>query len=118
MSDSDIQELLLLWLTSSIAKFRRCDKDLQKRDDLLLTFEEDLSDTEQEILATMMVNEWLAPQVYSELYTSQFYGGKEEKFYAQANQLEKLMTLDKTNKIAAQKLMRDYGYEKLVWGDS
>ena len=62
-----------------------------------------------------MVSEWLEPQLNSELYTSQFFGGKEEKFYAQANQLEKLIALKHRTDIAAKKLMRDYGYQKAIW---
>ena len=61
-----------------------------------------------------MVNEWLEPQINSELYVNQFYGGKEERFYAQANQLDKLMDLKQSNHLRAQKLMRDYAYQTLA----
>ena len=67
---------------SAIPKFRRCKTDLSLRDDDVLAFKADLLDIEKEILALLMVNEWLEPQINSELYVSQFYGGKEEKFYA------------------------------------
>ena len=63
-----------------------------------------------------MVGEWLAPQLNSVLYTSQFFGGKEEKFYAQANQLDKLMALKETNRVNCLNLMRDYGYQNFIWG--
>lgn len=119
LSDEDVETMLLSWLMSAIAKFRRCEHNLSQRDDELKKFEDDLNDTEIEILSLLMVNEWLEPQVNSVLYTSQFFGGKEEKFYAQANQLEKLMTLKKINETATQKLMRDYGYQKKIteWMD-
>lgn len=120
LSDEDVETMLLSWLMSAIAKFRRCEHNLSQRDDELKKFEDDLNDTEIEILSLLMVNEWLEPQVNSVLYTSQFFGGKEEKFYAQANQLEKLMTLKKINETATQKLMRDYGYQKKIaeWMDA
>lgn len=35
--------------------------------------------------------------------------------FAQANQLDKLLTLKQTVNIKAQKLMRDYGYQKAIW---
>lgn len=115
LSDDDVYEMMLSWLKSSIAKFRRCKNDLSLRDDEIGSFTVDLLDQEIEILATLMVSEWLAPQLNSVLYTSQFFGGKEEKFFAQANQLDKLITLQHKNDILAQKLMRDYGYQNLIW---
>lgn len=120
LSDEDVETMLLSWLMSAIAKFRRCEHNLSQRDDELKKFEDDLNDTEIEILSLLMVNEWLEPQVNSVLYVSQFFGGKEEKFYAQSNQLEKLITLKKTNETATQKLMRDYGYQKKIseWMDT
>lgn len=114
LSDNDVQEMMLMWLTSAISKFRKCKSDLSKRDDEILEFEEELLDAEIEILALLMVNEWLEPQINSELYVNQFYGGKEERFYAQANQLDKLMDLKQSNHLRAQKLMRDYAYQTLA----
>lgn len=115
LSDDDVNQMLTIWLTSSIAKFRRCKNDLTQRDDDLQEFAIDLLDIEIEILTEMMVGEWLAPQLNSVLYTSQFFGGKEEKFYAQANQLDKLMALKRQSEIRSQKLMRDYGYQNFIW---
>lgn len=116
LSDNDVQAMLLQWLTAAIPKFRRCKTDLSQRDDEILEFKNDLLEEEIEILALLMVNEWLEPQINSELYVSQFFGGKEEKWFAQANQLEKLIALKKQNHLEAQKLMRDYGYQNLIWG--
>lgn len=116
LSESDVHEMLLQWLSAAIPKFRRCKTDLSQRDDELLIFNNDLLENEIEILALLMVNEWLEPQINSELYVSQFYGGKEEKFYAQANQLDKLLSLKKSNHLEVQKLMRDYAYQELIWG--
>lgn len=114
LSDQDVQEMLYHWLMAAIPKFRRCKSDLSLRDDEVLEFKEDLLDIEIEILALLMVNEWLEPQINSELFVSQFYGGKEEKFYAQQNHLDKLMDLKESNYIEAQKLMRDYSYQTIV----
>lgn len=115
LSDQDIQEMLYHWLMSAIPKFRRCKTDLSLRDDDVLAFKADLLDIEKEILALLMVNEWLEPQINSELYVSQFYGGKEEKFYAQQNHLNILMSLKESNHVEAQKLMRDYAYQTTIW---
>lgn len=115
LSDQDVQEMLYHWLMAAIPKFRRCKSDLSLRDDEVLEFKEDLLDIEVEILALLMVNEWLEPQINSELYVSQFYGGKEEKFFAQQNHLKTLLDLKESNHIEAQKLMRDYSYQAVVW---
>lgn len=115
LSDQDVQEMLYHWLMAAIPKFRRCKSDLSLRDDEVLEFKEDLLDIEVEILALLMVNEWLEPQINSELYVSQFYGGKEEKMFSQSSHLNTLMNLKESNHIEAQKLMRDYSYQAVVW---
>lgn len=79
LSDNDIHDMLKQWMASAISKFRRCHTDLSDRDDELEEFNTDLLDIEKEILAELMVGEWLEPQLNSVLYTSQFFGGKEEK---------------------------------------
>ena len=116
LSNDDVHQMMNGWLKSSIAKFRRCKNDLSQRDDEIEMFTSDLEDIEIEILAMLMVGEWLEPQLNSELYTSQFFGGKEERFFAQSNQLDKLMNLYTNNKLACQKLMRDYAYRQAMWG--
>ncbi len=110
LSDEDVEELLFGFLISSISKFKKCASDLSLRDEDAKSFTIDLLDIEIEILAIMMVSEWLEPQLNSVLYTSQFFGGKDEKFFAQANQLDKLMELKERNEIKARKLIRDYTY--------
>lgn len=114
LKDEDVQTMLLMWMTSAIAKFKKIKSDLSNRDDEVLRFTDDLLDIEIEVLAMMMVTEWLEPQLNSELYTAQFYGGKEERFFAQANQLDKLMVLKSKNEIACKKAIRDYGYRSFV----
>ncbi len=79
LSDDDVREMMVSWLTSAISKFRRCENDLSQRNDNIQCFSVDLNDSEIEILCLLMIGEWLEPQLNSELYTSQFFGGKEEK---------------------------------------
>jgi len=116
LSDNDVREMMHSWMVSAISKFKRCKSDLANRNDELYRFNEDLLDIEKEILAELMVGEWLTPQLNSVLYTSQFFGGKEEKFYSQANGLNSLKDLKETNRMNCLSLMRDYGYQNFVWG--
>jgi len=110
LPEEDFQLMLRGWLISAISKFRRCAADLSDRDDEVEVFNADLDDEEIEILALLVVGEWLEPQVNSVTLTHQFFGGKEEKFFAQANQLDALKTLRDETRTEARKLMRDYTY--------
>lgn len=114
LNDSDIRELLNGYLKSSIAKFKKCENDISDYDDETETFNVDLLDIEKEILAIMMVVEWLEPQVNSVLYTSQFFGNKEQKFFSPANQIQALISLKRSSELKAQKLIRNYLYQKSI----
>lgn len=106
----DIEELFHGYLISAIPKFRKCKNDLSNRDDELRQFNVDLLDVEKEILAILVVREWLQPQLYSSLLTKQVFSDKEQKYYSQSSHLSELRALDETLKIDAQKLSRDYTY--------
>lgn len=110
VSESDMQLVLLGYMESAIAKFRKCKTDLSLRDNVLLAFDEELLDIEQEIIALQMVSEWISPQLNSVLLTKQFVGWKEEKFFAQANQIDKLLALKEKSEQESRKLRRDYVY--------
>ncbi len=111
LPEEDVEEILYGYLTSSIVKFRTIQSDLSKRDDEDQCFEDTLLDVEVEILALQMVCEWVEPQLNNELYTKQFIGTKEEKFFAQSNHLEKLQTLRNDAELRSKKLRRDYSYQ-------
>ena len=111
LPEEDMEDMLHSWLISAIAKFRKCSSDLSDRDDELKTFNVDLEDEEIEILALLTVSEWLEPQVNSTLLTSQFFGGKEEKWFSQSSHLAELKALRDGTRTEARKLMRDYSYQ-------
>lgn len=114
LADEDVTNMLHEWMVAALPKCRFIENDLDARNDEQQTFDVNLTNTEIEIICTQMVSEWLAPQINSQLYVSQFFGGKEERFFAQANQLDKLMVLKDTNELAAQKLARDYRYQQFI----
>ena len=111
----DIEELFHGYLISAIPKFRKCKNDLSNRDDELRQFNVDLLDVEKEILAILVVREWIQPQLYSALLTKQVFSDKEQKYYSQSSHLSELRALDETLKIEAQKLSRDYTYGNLEY---
>lgn len=110
LPEEDLENMLHGWLTSAIAKHRKCTHDLSDRDDELRQFNTDLTDIEQEILAIMMTREWVSQQLHSVTLTSQVFSGKEAKFYSQSSHIAELRELDERLKIEAQKLSRDYTY--------
>ena len=96
LPEEDLDEMMCGWLTSAIANFTRCKSDL--------------SNYEIEVLSLYMVCAWLDQRINSVLLTNQFIGGKEEKFFSQANQLETLKALRDATFTEARKLPRDYSY--------
>ncbi len=63
-----------------------------------------------EILAKGLVIEWLEPQVKSVVNISQMFGGKEEKYFSQAQHLKEIKDLLSDTKLELRKMIRDYGY--------
>ena len=62
------------------------------------------------ILSKGMVIEWLKPQVRSRLNIAQFFGGKEQKYYSQAQHISELRGLLEDTKLEMRKAIRDRGY--------
>lgn len=118
MSDVDLVDTLHGYLIGAISQFRRCKNDLSNRDDELGRFNADLLDVEKEILAIMMVRQWLQPQLNSVLLTAQVFSDKEQKYYSQSQHISELRALDESLRLEAQKLSRDYTYSSgTYWGE-
>ena len=61
-------------------------------------------------LSKWMVYEWLHKEVRSKLNTAQFFAGKEQKFYSQANHIAELRALQDDSYKEARDFIRDKGY--------
>lgn len=94
LPEEDFENMLHDWLMDAIVEPVVGEYDFSDRDDELKQFNFDISERDQKILSIHMVRGWLAPQIRSVTLTSQVFGGKEEKFYAQANQLAEMRNLD------------------------
>ena len=94
LPEEDLENMLHDWLLGAIVEPVVGEYDFNDRDEELKQFNFDISDRDQKILAIHMVRGWLAPQIRSVTLTHQVVGGKEEKFYAQANQLAEMRNLD------------------------
>ena len=94
LPDEDLENMLHGWLMDAIVEPLVGEYDFTNKDEELKQFNFDISERDQKILSIHMVRGWLAPQIRSVTLTHQVFGGKEEKFYAQANQLTEMRNLD------------------------
>lgn len=106
-NDEDDQ-LKYRYLLNSIPRFSKCKKDLSDRDEEKFNIE--LSDEEKLILGTLMVIEYLNPQIMSLKHTQQFLNSKDFKLSSQSNHLDKMLTLQAQKRREVNKLIIDYTY--------
>ena len=113
-TDQEVYDFTLDLMLSAIPKFMMCKSDLSDRDDELGQFNADLLPIEIEILANIMVSEWLEPQINTTELVAQFFGNKEQKFYSAANHLDALKARQHEVEIKAPKLMNEYNIRSFV----
>ena len=102
LDDHTLNELLKDWLHKSIVRTRTLSN--LSRDNENEAFNSDLSDLDIELLALGMKLAWLDQTLGSTELTLQFIGGKEEKYYSQANHIAELRALREDTKLEMQKL--------------
>lgn len=108
-----LEAILEPYLRSALPRFRRPRFDIKDRDDVSKLFNAELSLMEIEILATLMVVEFLRPAINDSRIKKQVMTDKEFRFYSQKNHLDGLMALYKMMKDETVQLMRDYSFERL-----
>ena len=91
LDDHTLNEMLKGWLHTAIVKTRT--KSDLTRDDEGEVFKNDLTNLDIELLAMGMRLSWLDQTLNSTELTHQFLGGKEQKFFSQANHIAELRTL-------------------------
>lgn len=107
LDDHTLNEMLKSWLRTAIVN-TRTSSDLSARDDENEVFNIDLSDRDIELLAMGMTLAWIEPVINSTELTSQFIGGKEEKYYSQANHIDVLLKLREETRVEMKRL-HSYG---------
>lgn len=63
-----------------------------------------------EVLALGVAWKWVTPKYQSVLNTSQFFGGKEQQYYSQANHMGELKKMYETAESSLYKLISSHGY--------
>lgn len=110
LDDYTLNEMLKGWMQSAIENVRT-NADLYDRDDEEEMFNEDLSGRDIELLAMGMTMAWLDQYLNSTENVLQFIGGKEEKYYSQANHIAELRALREDTRVEMKRL-HSYGTYK------
>ena len=92
LDDHTLNEMLKDWLHAAMVK-TRTSGNLTARNDDEEVFDNDLSDLDVELLAMGMKLAWLDQTLNSTDNVLMFIGGKEEKFFSQANHIAELRAL-------------------------
>lgn len=103
LDNDTLNEMLRNWLCSAIVNVRTS-SSLSDRDDELAVFNNDLNDLDIELLAMGMTMAWLDQTLNSTELTLQFIGGKEEKYYSQANHIAELRAMREDLRLEMKRL--------------
>ena len=109
LSDIDFEKILDKYMISACSEFKKCTK-LKNRNDVLRQFNSELTNEESEILADLMVLEWLKPKMNSDELLEQRMTTKDYKMYSQGNHLDKLISLKKETKNDIHRRIVSYVY--------
>ena len=112
LTKDEVEDVLESFLLSALVKFKTCKKDLSDRDLTLKQFNEDLTDEEQEILATLICVEYLTPKLITDELLQQRLSTKDYNLYSQANQIKEIRELRDKLKSEANQMMINYSYSK------
>lgn len=107
MEETDIEDICCLYLKSAVTKFKKCKTKLT-RDDNAMVFLHTLSDEEKEILANLLMIEWLTPKIQNITNLKQYMGDTDFKFFSQANHLDALQRVRNTTIEETDGLIQDY----------
>ena len=120
LTQSEVEDILESYLLSSIVKVKKCKKYISHRDQALKQFNEDLTDEEKEILATLMFVEYLTPKLITSELLKQKLSTKDYQLYSQANQIKEIREVRDKMKSEANQMMISYSYSEnslddLLW---
>lgn len=106
IEDADFAERMMLgYLKSAISKYVYNTQDYSQRDDTSQEFYLTLSELEKEILAILMVVEYLSPKMIRLENIEQRLGSSDFKQYSPANLLKELQNIKKSTASEANDLM-------------
>lgn len=110
LDETKVEEICCMYLKSAITKFKKCRTSL-KRDDEAMVFLHTLTDDEKEILANLLIVEWLTPKIQNTTNLKQYMGDSDFKFFSQANHLDALNRIRSTAIEEADGLIQSYCWD-------
>ena len=115
ITDEEIEQDLFGYFKPARAKFYRCKNSLElvENQDGEKSFTVKLEPLEIEVLATLMLVEYLKPSLLSSETLKQTLSDKNFKIYSQASQLREIRLLYNVLKADASKLITEYTYLEL-----
>lgn len=116
LDDYTLGEMLKKWLYSAAVNVRTT-TPLDNHDDENEVFESDLTDLDVELLAMGMTMAWIDQSLNSTELVRQFIGGKEEKYYSQANHIAELRALREETRLEMKRLHSYNTYNKNSYFD-
>lgn len=119
MTEDDVRDCLHDYLVSAIPKFHVCRTDLTDRDDLLQRFNQELSDTEIEIIVNYMVLEYVdATYIRVPTLLKVSLSSSDFNAFSNANLLSKLTEMQKRFLTENETLLSRYAWSGLSNKDS
>lgn len=114
MTEDDVRDCLHDYLVSAIPKFHVCRTDLTDRDDLLQRFNQELSDTEIEIIVNYMVLEYVdATYIRVPTLLKVSLSSSDFNAFSNANLLSKLTEMQKRFLAENETLLSRYAWSGL-----
>lgn len=110
LEESKVEQICCMYLKSAITKFKKC-RTCLNRDDSAMIFLHTLSDTEKEILANLLIVEWLTPKIQNTTNLKQYMGDSDFKFFSQANHLDALNRIRTSAIEEADGLIQEYCWD-------
>lgn len=111
MTEDDVRDCLHDYLVSAIPKFHVCKIDLTDRDDLLQRFNQELSDTEIEIIVNYMVLEYVdATYIRVPTLLKVSLSSSDFNAFSNANLLSKLTEMQKRFLTENETLLSRYAW--------
>lgn len=111
MADKDIEAMLDSYRVSASVMFKQCTK-LSDTDDVERVYSTTLTNEEIEILANLMVLEWLKQRINSMELLRMGMSTKDFRTYKQSEHLNSLLALKKDTLGAVDRLIVSYTYSK------
>jgi hypothetical protein len=111
ISEDEVNDELFGYFKTARTKFYRCKNSLELVDqDGEQVFTVELHPMEIEVLATIMLVEYLKPQMITSETLKQSLSDKDFKIYSQASQLREIRLLYQAMKADSNKLITEYTY--------